>query len=341
VRFLTKSRWIVFRQWIHVLLLVGVTSWWTLRDMQGSVEEFSFLWLPIVVVALIHFSCYSLDRTILERRWTIIDLLRLACWRTVSPTVALLCVAEGFEGVYSLRLTGSLWLVSAAILALLGTIRLRIAEGMKFQEVKSGAAYKRAFVIAKNMRANLKRVYVVPAGRGHLANAFGMRHGVALTDNYGKFLGSAELDFVIGHELGHVKGQHAFSKLATAASFYTCAACVCLLASRTPAPLRPFVDFCLILGPVLAFYYWSRRHEYAADRAAVEFTHDPETGIRALASLYRITQAPTDSNALTELFMTHPSFRHRAQAIALVGKMPHEHLDCLIRDLVSEGRILE
>ena len=309
--------------------------------MQGSAGNVSFFWLPIVVVGLIHSTCYSLDRTMLERRWTIIDLLRLACWRTVSPTVALLCVAEGFEEIYRLQLTGALWLVAAAILALLGTIRLRIAEGMKFQEVKSGAAYKRAFVIAKNMGANLKRVYVVPAGRGHLTNAFGMRHGIALTDNYGKFLGGTELDFIIGHELGHVMEQHASSKLVTVPCFYICAACVCLFASRTSATLRPFVDFSLILGPVLAFYYWSRRHEYAADRAAVEFTRDPETGIRALASLYRVTQAPTDSNGLTELFMTHPSFRHRAQAIALVGKMPHEHLDCLVRDLVSEGRIVD
>lgn len=34
-----------------------------------------------------------------------------------------------------------------------------------------------------------------------------------MTDNYGKFLDRAELDFVIGHELGHVKGKHGRKKL--------------------------------------------------------------------------------------------------------------------------------
>jgi hypothetical protein len=45
-------------------------------------------------------------------------------------------------------------------------------------------------------------VYVVPVDRGHFTNAYGAGHTIAGTDNYGKFLTSAELDLVIGHELG-------------------------------------------------------------------------------------------------------------------------------------------
>jgi len=141
------------------------------------------------------------------RRWTATDLLRLALWRTVSPTFAMLLVATGFDAMYSRRLTGIFWLVFAAILAMVGTFRLRVAEGIKLQRVKSGELYKRAFVMAKDMRTPLKRVYVVPAGRGHLTNAYGLPESIAVTDNYGKFLDRAELDFVIGHELGHVKGK--------------------------------------------------------------------------------------------------------------------------------------
>jgi hypothetical protein len=91
--------------------------------------------LPIGGVALVQLICYSLDRVFLRRRWTSIDLLRLTLWRTVSPTVAILFLASGFNAFYERRLVGIVWLVIAAIVAMLGMLRLRFAEGMKLQEV--------------------------------------------------------------------------------------------------------------------------------------------------------------------------------------------------------------
>ena len=64
---------------------------------------------------------------------------------------------------------GIAWLAIAAIVAMLGMLRLRSAEGMKLQEVKGGELYKRAFVLAKMTKTPLKRVYVVP-GRQRAPN---------------------------------------------------------------------------------------------------------------------------------------------------------------------------
>jgi hypothetical protein len=139
-------------------------------------------------VALVQLICYSLDKVFLRRQWTSIDLLRLTLWRTVSPTVAILLLASGFNAFYERRLVGIVWLVIAAIAAMVGMLRLRSAEGMKLQEVKGGELYKRAFVLAKMTKTPLKRVYIVLAGRGHLTNAYGGSHTIAVTDNYGKFL---------------------------------------------------------------------------------------------------------------------------------------------------------
>jgi hypothetical protein len=100
-------------------------------------------------------------------------LIRLTFWRTVSPTVAILLLASGFNALYERGSVSILWLVIAAMAAVLGMLRLRAAEGMKLQEVKGGELYKRAFVLAKLTKTPLKRVYVVPAGRGHLTNAYG------------------------------------------------------------------------------------------------------------------------------------------------------------------------
>jgi Zn-dependent protease with chaperone function len=168
---------------------------------------------------------------------------------------------------------------------MVGMVRLRLAEGIKLHEVKSGAGYKRAFVLAKEMGTTLKRIYVVPAGRGHMTNAFGLGQSIALTDNYGKFLHGAALDFVIGHELAHVKGRHGRKKILIMATAYGTLGALFLILPHNLTPFRPILNFVVMLGLVLAFYFLSRHFEYAADRAAVELTQDPKSGIDALASL--------------------------------------------------------
>jgi Zn-dependent protease with chaperone function len=347
------SRWIACRRWTHVILLCTVAIWWASWDFQrgsgqipglafgprgtdASLAKLLLFWgLPIVGIAVVQLICDSLDRTFLGRRWTVIDVCRLAFWRTLCPTVVLLFVATGFEAIYDRRLTGILWLVVAAILAMVGTIRLQLAEGLKLQRVKSGELYKRAFVLAKEMQTPLKRVYVVPAGRGHLTNAYGLTESIAVTDNYGKFLSRAQLDFVIGHELGHVKARHGRKKLLIVVIVFACIALVCFLLPPMLVPFRPLLDILVVFVPILTFYFFSRHFEYAADEAGVELTHDPETAIHALASLYRVTEAPTRCDRLTELFMTHPALTRRVRAIGKTGRMPAER----ISEVIGEMRV--
>jgi Zn-dependent protease with chaperone function len=331
-----RANWIVFRRRMHAVFLVETAAWWAFWDFQGLIRPVS-LWCAFIVgIALVHLASYSFDRIFLGRRWTLGDVLQLTFWRTVSPAVALGLAAIGFDAIYDHRPSGIVWLVAAAIAALVGTVRLQLAEGMKLQEVKSGTAYKRAFVLSREMGTDLKRVYVVPAGRGHMTNAFGLRRGIALTDNYGKFLHGAQLDFVIGHELAHVKGRHGRKKLFMTAVIYVMTGVLFLAAPRILNAFHPLFNFIAILGPIFATYYVSRHFEYAADRAAIELTRDLEAGINALASLYRITRAPTDCDWVTELFMTHPSFTSRARAIGEIGKMPEDQVAELIRE--ARGR---
>jgi Zn-dependent protease with chaperone function len=323
------SRWIAFRRGLHVVILGATAAWWALFGIQGH-STFLFFAVPVGVVFVLHAVCYSLDRTFMRRRWTATDVLRLALWRTVSPTLALLLVATGFDALYGRRLAGILWLIFAAILAMVGTFRLRVAERIKLQRLKSGEVYKRAFAMAKDMRTPLKRVYVVPAGRGHLTNAYGLSESVAVTDNYGKFLDRAELDFVIGHELGHVKGKHGRRKLVIMTTVFATLATTCFFFPPALIRFRPLLNFILLLIPMLTFYFLSRRFEYAADKRSVEFTHDAKAAIRALGNLYDFTQAPTRCDRFSELFMTHPSLEHRAAAISRIGQSPGENVSELL-----------
>jgi Zn-dependent protease with chaperone function len=274
---------------------------------------------PIAANAAIQLTCYALDRWFLSRRWTTTDLLRLTFWRTVSPTIALLLLATGFNAIYERRLVCILWFAIAAVVAVVGMLGLRSAEGMKLQEVKGGELYKRAFALAKATETPLKRVYIVPAGRGHLTNAYGASNMIAVTDNYGKFLTAAQLDFVIGHELGHAKGKHGRKRLLITAAVTAAMALVCFSMSNLPLLYRPLLDLVAVFVPVLTYYCLSRHFEYAADAAGVELTRNPLTAIRALASLHLVTGAPMDWDRLTELFMTHPAITRRARAIGERG----------------------
>ncbi len=95
---------------------------------------------------------------------------------------------------------------------------------------------------------------------------------------------------------------------------------------------RPLVQVVVIIVPLLAIYYSSRRFEYAADAEAVDFTGEPETAIRALTNLHRIHEVPARADRFTELFMTHPSLTQRIEAIAKAGQIPAERLKLILDD---------
>jgi Zn-dependent protease with chaperone function len=84
-----------------------------------------------------------------------------------------------------------------------------------------------------------------------------------------------------------VKKKHGRKKLLIVTVVYAILAVTCFFLSPALTPVRPLLDICVIFAPTLAFYFLSRRFEYAADRASVEFTQDPKAAIHALANLYR------------------------------------------------------
>jgi len=64
------------------------------------------------------------------------------------------------------------------IFSQVGTGFLRRAEGMKFNRLKSGELRNRALKMADHMGVTISRVYIVPAGKGHLMNAYGLSNAI-------------------------------------------------------------------------------------------------------------------------------------------------------------------
>jgi len=185
------------------------------------------------------------------------------------------------------------------------------------------------------MEVTLRKVFVVPAGKGHLTNAYGMSNAIALTDSLGQHLNDRQMDFVVAHEVAHVKLKHGRKHLLLVVAIFTITALSLFLLSLQTKNLHPLFQLLAIFGPLIALYYCSRRFEYSADREAIKFTHAPEIGVQALAKLHQSRELPAASDAFTELFMTHPTFAHRIGAIMKYGQIPADRLPLVLDEARS------
>jgi len=332
-----RTKWVGCTRWVSLPMILAVPVWWSLCVLVNkSGANLGFInAAPVCVLLLIplptsmliaRLISYRSDGYVFGRQWTGPDIFRLAFWRTASSTLALLIVAVGIEDIYGRNIVGFAWMLGAGIVALVGKMRLRAAEGLVPRPVKSGELYKRSLVLSKRMGVPLKRVCVVPFGRGRLTNAYGGQTQIAVTDDYGHWLHGSQLDFVIGHELAHVKQKDAVKTLATMASMFFVLSAATFFIPPLSTRWTIFFNFVAIFLPLLVFYALSRHREYLADRLAVEVTGEPEMAIRALASLYRRAEVPTERSRFAELFSTHPGLWRRIDAIARLGGVSPEQV---------------
>jgi len=109
------------------------------------------------------------------------------------------------------------------------------------------------------------------------AFAFGMKkYTIVLNSGLVDLLDDTELMAVLGHELGHVKCEHALYKSLAA-----------ILADLGGDVLTSFFGITtLIMLPIqAALFAWSRKAELSCDRAALICTQDADATARALAKL--------------------------------------------------------
>jgi Zn-dependent protease with chaperone function len=333
------GEWVRRRRQISIASMAMLAAWWVLWDgtnvsetiriwtsgwewPAGLVSSAFFLIPPILTTALVRLIIHLSNTTFLDDRSRAWDLVRLTTWSTAAPATAQLLAARGFEALYGKSWWAAIWLLAALGVLPLATVRLRRAEGLKMRRVKSGEIYKRAFALARQMGVTLREVAVVPVGRGNLTNAYAsVSRTVAITENYTAFLRGAQLDFVIGHELGHLRARHGLKRLGIMAVVFVVLIAACALLPRSLLALRPLLDVIILLAPVLINRCVSRQFEYAADRAGLSLTQNLEMACRALENLHRVSQAPTTCGWVMELLMSHPSLDRRIRALEAVDAL--------------------
>lgn len=345
------AMWFGYLSLRRFIALTALAVWWAVWDLdggwlgtlkllpsrlsllsQGNNQRLLFSIPVIASLFLLQILNYSTDKAVADLHWSHTAIARRAWWSVVQDVASMLMVATGFESIFVGRYSGILWIVGAALVHRVGMVFLRLAEGMRFNRLKSGALRNRSLSMARKMGIALDSVCMVPAGKGHLTNAYGGSRMIALTDALPKYLNEKQVDSVIAHELIHVKHNHARKgSLLVGASFFA----LVLLMFRIPAPVmrfRPLLDLGIAYVPIIAFYYFSRRAEFEADREAVLYTGDPEAAIRGLANLYQSARVPIHLSKLAEVFQTHPSLTRRVLTIAQVGEMPKDRLSKVLKE---------
>jgi Zn-dependent protease with chaperone function len=328
---------IFYHQWIGIALLMAVVIWFVWPDFR-SLSQPAPAWYWLVGGSfIIRYLVLWADRRLFGLRRTPY-IARRALWRTISPTISLLLIAIGFRELCQHNLFGFGWLFLAGVIVL-GAIALRQwAEGWKLRRVRGGSAYKRAQILANLMHVQLNRIYMVPSERGHLTQAFAFGKSIGLSENYSHSLQGAALDFTVGHELAHIRQQHGRLRMLSIPSFYLGASLACFVHPALSPRFRIGFDLIVMLAPILASYHLLRRGEYEADRVAVELIKDPEAAIAALANIHHTAGVPTRQDPVAGLFMTHPSFPHRARAIARAASMPDDLFETVIRETYERLR---
>jgi Zn-dependent protease with chaperone function len=313
----------------------GQTAWaFHLADRIG-------FWLPpLVVVAICQTLSHPVQVRVRGLQWTRGEVLKQSVWSMAASWLPLLLFLNGLnELVVGNSRVGVIWMTVAFFGRTYAARQSALAQGLTPRALTAGDLRDSIFGMATKLKVKLVQVYVVATGKARLANAFARTgNSILLTDTLLGSLNRREVDAIVAHELAHLKHEHP-RKLGSAyiLGFVAAIALVTLLPTGGML-LRPFRYLLFLVVPQAITYFFSRRFEYTADKEAVLLTGDAEAQITSLVKLHRLNLMPLDWGRVQGKFLTHPSTRLRARAIARAGGIPEERVpEILERALRDQG----
>ena len=265
------------------------------------------------------------------------------------------------------ELAAGMLILAYAMLLVFRHLKLKLTKTFP-QALTTGELRDRVFALAARMGVKVSQVFVLPAGKGQVANAYASaKNFVMFTDYLLQHLTKREVDAVAAHELAHLEHKHpgkrmiAFMAALFLPSYFPWISGMLmaligiplgLLRFGTPASAQLISrayqtmltfeqwqqrDFILIMLGLTGFYFLSRRFENQADRTAVRITSDPEAQITGLLKLSRLNLTPIQFGKASEGWLTHPSTVRRAERIAAAGGMTPERLREILDRYASEA----
>ena len=302
-------------------------------NFAGTYEVVSWIPPAIVWVLCLHLS-HPVQQKLRGLQWTRRELSLQSLY---SVLIGLFPIAFFFTGLLAMATgnfrAGIFWFLAAFLLRVYAGKGLLKITGMQPQAITSGPLRDRAFEMAEKLGVKLQQVFLIPSGKGQMANAFARTgNTISFTDFLLQRMSAREVDYVMAHELTHLKLKHP-AKLSYLylGGYFLGNALIPFLPSLLADQL--IVHFALIFAGLTLFpYFFTRRFEYSADAGAVALTGDPRAAISALFKLSELNMMPTQWSHWSEKWLTHPSSLRRARAIAQKAGIAVEEIPAIVRE---------
>ena len=269
---------------------------------------------------------------------------------------AMLAVSNGRAGAILMVLAVVVYMACA-------DLRMRITRSAPIP-VTSGELRDRIFALADKVGVKVKQVFIMPAARTQVANAFAARNGMVMfTDYLLQRLDKREVDAIAAHELTHLRHKHPaklqmvmlaiillpggfasvliiaaawimrLARLASASeSIRAQMAVTSFLYRFDQSGWRDVVWFTLGFG---FFYLLARRFEKTADLGAVRATGDGAALITGLVKVSSLNLMPLRWGRVTGATLTHPSTQRRLEYIAAACNIPAAQVKELVMSATS------
>jgi len=258
---------------------------------------------------------------------------RLWDW-TLGTVISIVPAAIGALIAMALwrKLKGRFWLVGSVIVAVWAVATTWLWPVVvspifnDFEPLPDGHARQEVLRLADRAGVEVGQVYVVDASRrsstvNAYVNGIGSSKRVVIYDNAIRDLDRAEFTALVGHELGHVKGNDLRRGIIFALLVIPLGVLFVQLASRAVLrrngddPRGPSLIPVLALMMVLAAFVLqipgnalSREVEAKADRYSIGLTGDPQGIVDLQVGLAKANLADVDPPAVWQfLFGTHPT----------------------------------
>ncbi len=207
----------------------------------------------------------------------------------------------------------------------------------KFTPLEEGSLKEKLESLAQRLSFRTKGIYIMDGSRRSAhSNAyftgFGKAKRIVLFDTLVEKLSENQITAVLAHELGHEKLKHVLkrfiiSTLVTFASFFLLSLLLQFeplfhaFGFTDPCPHCLFIIVAFCSGPFTFFFKplltsWSRKHEYEADRFAVNATGEYQSLAEALVTLGKENLSNLTPHPLYSFYhYSHPSLGERVGAL--------------------------
>ena len=191
--------------------------------------------------------------------------------------------------------------------------------------ITGGELYDRVLALASAAGAKVKGVCLLSSRLAQEVNAYATSSGqVMVTRGLVERLTKRELDAVVAHEVGHLRGGHVGVNVLMFWAYFLIAPWAHSALGKLGVPAWVLQFPIVTVAYVLVAAQISQRHEFSADARSVQLTGDPEAMIASLARLTRITRSPVSWGGFQGSILSHPSMKTRVLAIADRFSLPHE-----------------